>query len=214
MLTPAWIQAGGAILAVGVTVWLALLTRNYVRLTGRLVEEQRRTRESAVEEQRLGRESAARTADARVSLNAFAMRKALADWIRGSRHVGWGAETLTRVQRAVAFGESLLPRLEQGLVDASIASPGAAARLRTAYAHWQRAVMQFESYLEQYHRATEAPPHGVDAVTHAGLMMSGTTLLTDGVESFHACYLALEPVVESALLAEARSRNALPATEG
>ena len=190
-LTPAWIQAAAAIIALGVTFWLARLTASYVRLTGKLVEEQR-----------LARESTARTADVRVSIRAFAARKALADWIVRSQRAGWADMPMSQAQDAVEFSRGILESLEHGLVDAAVASPDAAARLRTAYAHCQRAVMQFESYLGTWLRLGGA------------VSPADSARLTDGRESLRGCYLELEHVVEPALLAEARRLNALPATQG
>src|SRR5205809_4804328 len=91
--------------------------------------------------ERAKRWSEERTADARLSVNAFALRKALADWITRSQEEGWG-EPMRTAQRAIAYAEGLRERLEQGLIDAAGASPTAAAQMRTAYAHWQRAVIQ------------------------------------------------------------------------
>lgn len=159
--------------------------------------------------ERAKRRSEERTADARLSVNAFALRKAIADWITRSQQEGWGDGPAKRAQEAVAHAESLRERLEHGLIDAAGASPAAAAQMRTAYAHWQRAVMQFESYLGQFHRASTAQLRGADANAFATLM-SDSTLLSDGRESLRACYLALAPVVEPELAAEAKRLGAGP----
>jgi len=148
--------------------------------------------------ERAKRRSEERTAEARLSINAFALRQALADWIKRSREVGWGDAPAKRAQDAITNAMGLRERLERGLIDAASASKAAAARMRTAYAHWQRAMMQFESYLGQEHRLRGAVSPADSAV------------LTDGVESLHACYLALEPVVEPELAAEAKRLGAGP----
>ncbi|MGH7531005.1 MAG: hypothetical protein ACREMN_11535 [Gemmatimonadales bacterium] len=160
--------------------------------------------------ERARRRSEERTADARLSVNAFALRKTIADWITISQEVGWGDGPANRAQEAVDFARGLSDRLEQGLVTAAGASPAVAAKMRTAYAHWQRAVMQFESYLAQYVRALRDARRGADAAAQAAFSMMDSSLLTDGRESLRACYLTLEAVVDPALLAEATRLGALP----
>ena len=157
--------------------------------------------------ERAKRRSEERSADARLSVNAFALRKSISDWITRSRQTGWGDGPAKRAQEAVTHIESLRDRLEQGLIAA--ASPAAAAQMRTAYAHWQRALTKFESYLGEFQQASAAQLRGADANAFATLM-SDTALLDDGRESLHACYLALASVVEPELAAEAKRLGAGP----
>ncbi len=166
---------------------------------------------------RVKRRSEERTADARLSVNGFALRKTLADWIVQSQKVGWSDHPSKHAQDAVVFAEGLRDRLEQGLVDAAGASPTAAGHMRTAYAYWQRAEILFDEYLSDHHRETIAriqasqydPATGTVKAT-GSVTPADANRLSDARESLRACYLALEPVVDRALMAEAKRLGAGP----
>ena len=202
MPRPAFIVAGALALSVG----LAVLDPNVLTVATAVLTVFAGLQ---IASERSKRRSEERTADARLSVNAFALRTAIADWITLSQEVGWGDGPAKRAQEAVDFAEGLRARLEQGLVDAAGASPRAAARMRTAYAHWQRAIMQFDSYLAQYARAIREKRQGVDAAAYA-TFSSDSTVLTDGRESLRACALVLEPVVEPELAVETKRLGAGP----
>jgi hypothetical protein len=145
-----------------------------------------------IRSERAKRRSEERTANARLSVNAFATRQRLAEWVRWARENGLNDVAGSRAGEAISFALGIRAKLEEGLIDASAASPAAAESMRTAYAYCQRAWLQFESY-QTRHRQLQGATTPADS-----------TLLTDGVESFHGCYLALEGVVEPALVAEAK----------
>ncbi len=153
--------------------------------------------------ERSKRQSEERSANARLSANAFETRKALADWILTSQETGWIAPVQV-AQGAIKHAADVRDRLEQGLIDASAASPPVAARMRAAYAQYQRAVAQFESYLGDYHRMVRAD---VGAVAR-GEVTPNVEPLSAGRESFRACCFELDRVVEPALLAEAKRLGA------
>jgi hypothetical protein len=145
------------------------------------------------------RENEERTASVRLSVNAFEARKDLADWITRSQATGWWADRIvTGTQEAIEVAGGVLKILEGGLVDAAVASAASAGRMRTAYANCWRAIMQFESFLGTWHRVGGA------------VSPSDHTLLSDGRESLRACYVALEHVVDPALVAEAKQLGAWP----
>lgn len=157
-----------------------------------------------VSAERQRRESDQRTAAARLSANAFELRQELAVWVLRSQEKGWaGANTVA--QKAMELAARLLDPLEQGLVDASAASPALATRVQKAYAYLQRAKMQFEAYLGQYYETTQAQVHGVDA---AKVTPADTGLLDSARENIRGCCNELEQVVEPALLAEAKRLSA------
>jgi len=168
--------------------------------------------------ERTKRRSEERSADARLSVNAFALRKSLADWIARSRLVGWGDAPAKHTQDAIAFAQGLQDRLEQGLVDAAGASSAAAAQMRTAYANWQRAMILFDEYLGDSYRESQAriaaskydPAAGRTVSTDAFVSPADANRLSDARECLHACYLALAPVVEPELAAEAKRLGAGP----
>jgi len=153
--------------------------------------------------ERSKRRSEQRSADARLSAAAFELRKPLVDWILRSQEKGWSVNS---AQEALKEAAGILPRLAQGLLaDTPAASPSIAARVRTAYAYCQSAAVKFDSYLGQYHAATQAQLHGVDAdAAH----LADTGLLSDGRENLRGCCNELERVIDPALLAEAKRLGA------
>lgn len=145
-----------------------------------------------IREHRRARESARRVADARLSANAFEVRKALGALIVESHHTGWTVNWIGALVNLHA--PPLRDRLERALVDAAGASPETAARVAAAFVQYQRGIAAFEVYAREYERQQQA----------------NANPLSDAREHLRRCCRELELVVQPELLAEAKRLRALP----
>ena len=87
--------------------------------------------------------------------------------------------------------------LEEGLLDASAASPAVKARMVTAYMQLQLAVIRFEAYLTLYSRCGATEP-------------SDAAILGEAREGVLACHQELEHVVLPEFGAEAKRLDVWP----
>ncbi len=142
--------------------------------------------------ERRKRESDERTANARLSANAFELRTVLGDLILQQQREGWSTGWVETVLAQTPVRD----RLEHGLGDAAQASPMIAAFWRSVYLRYQRAVIRLEAV----------------RVAWAGHPFSQAEeqRLTDAREDLRACCHELERVVDPALMAEAKGLGVLP----
>ncbi len=144
----------------------------------------------SVERQR--RDSEQRSADARLSANAFELREGLGGLILQEQREGWTKSWVEQVLNQTPISD----RLERGLADAAQASPVIADLWRGAYLRYQRAVISLEAVRANW---TDHPFSPAEAQQ-----------LTGAREDMRACCRDLECVVDPLLMAEAKRIGVLP----
>ena len=149
--------------------------------------------------ERAKRRSEERTADARLSAQAFQVRQVLAALILESQKTGW---YLGWVEQTLASAPQIRRRLERALAVASHATPVVATRVQRAYVLYERALTRLEPV-----RASWAgfPPEA------QSFTMAEQGQLSDAREDLRGCCNELEGALSAEILAEAKRLGALTA---